>query len=567
MRIQSNTSIWGVPFRGLRTWLTALGIFFLTSTWLAQSKSDENRPISYFEGFETTPGQPYDLLGRRIYFTSWQFVAPGDLSYKDKDGNIVYARNDVKAGPWDAKHIAIQQPWGIELHSEKAEHVGPVLQPEYPWEEMGVNFYQIIRDGNIYRGYGRSQGADGEEFRSYYESQDGIHWERPRLGLVEYLGSRENNLLPEPSPESVFIDPHAPPGERYKAIYHPPLNREQFNAFRKKRSDGWEPRALLHWKENDPIYICGLGGMVSPDGIHWKPLKDPLVVEYSDTLVTCYYDLLLERYVMYTRQWWAGTRSRRLPADIRSSWTGHGRRAIGRSESVSFQSFPPSETIVEPPPSFKPTESLYTNCFTQLPDAPEQFLMFPSIYDIATDNTRIGLLSSHDGIVWNWIPGGDVFETQTYGQWNGGNIWAVPNLVETPQGDFILPYEAYNVPHKYPRGGWTFYGGLARWPHGRVVALEAKEKGEFWTVQFVPRQKPVRLRINAVTEQCGAIKIGIIGQDGKDVDDCGLLAGDMIWAPVTWKGIEDPGIDKDQPVQLHIQLEYAKLYGLQWDEE
>ena len=30
---------------------------------------------------------------------------------------------------------------------------------------------------------------------AYAESSDGVHWEKPNLGLVEFEGSKENNLL------------------------------------------------------------------------------------------------------------------------------------------------------------------------------------------------------------------------------------------------------------------------------------------------------------------------------------------------------------------------------------
>jgi hypothetical protein len=62
------------------------------------------------------------------------------------------------------------------------------------------------------------------------------------------------------------------------------------------------------------------------------------------------------------------------------------------------------------------------------------------------------MASSHDGIHWNWVPDGDLLETQPFGQWNGGCIWANPEMIELPDGTWALPYSAHNVPHKYPRG-------------------------------------------------------------------------------------------------------------------
>lgn len=65
---------------------------------------------------------------------------------------------------------------------------------------------------------------------AYAESMDGIHWVRPSLGLVEFRGNRNNNLVRiEPANEpyanpcdfvAVFYEPEDPdPGRRYKMAY------------------------------------------------------------------------------------------------------------------------------------------------------------------------------------------------------------------------------------------------------------------------------------------------------------------------------------------------------------
>ena len=52
----------------------------------------------------------------------------------------------------------------------------------------------------------------------YAESTDGIHFDKPELNLIDESGSTANNVV-IPSKlggSSVWIDPHAPPEERYK---------------------------------------------------------------------------------------------------------------------------------------------------------------------------------------------------------------------------------------------------------------------------------------------------------------------------------------------------------------
>ena len=87
---------------------------------------------------------------------------------------------------------------------------------------------------------------------AYAESTDGIHWERPNLGLVEFRGSKNNNLVQiEPSSEpyarpmdfiSVFYEPEDPdPNRRFKMAY------------------------IVRIRGS-----CSTATAVSPDGLRWK---------------------------------------------------------------------------------------------------------------------------------------------------------------------------------------------------------------------------------------------------------------------------------------------------------
>jgi len=72
-------------------------------------------------------------------------------------------------------------------------------------------------------GYG--QGSHPGKAFCYARSTDGIHWEKPNLGLVEFNGSKSNNLVlfPEPAPRpaaAVLYDPEDPrPERRFKLAY------------------------------------------------------------------------------------------------------------------------------------------------------------------------------------------------------------------------------------------------------------------------------------------------------------------------------------------------------------
>ena len=211
-----------------------------------------------------------------------------------------------------------------------------------------------------------------------------------------------------------------------------------------------------------------------------------------------------------------------------------------------------------------PSEALYTNCRTTVPGAPDQHLMFPAIWNASVDDTtRIALASSHDGKVWHWVPNGDLLRTAAFGQWDGGCIWAYPELLELSNGDWVLTYRGDNFPHKYPRGQRTISLGYAVWPKGRLVALEASEHGAFTMMPIIAPGRT--LKINALTLRTGWIKLEVAGVPGHKMADSVPIVGDHHWTRATWKDASDLGVAAGQPVTFRFEMQQAKIFGLEID--
>ena len=68
--------------------------------------------------------------------------------------------------------------------------------------------------------YGCSAYAGRNDWINLYAtSRDGVHWEKPNLGLVEFQGSRNNNILPSENFVLTYYDPNDPdPKKRYKKV-------------------------------------------------------------------------------------------------------------------------------------------------------------------------------------------------------------------------------------------------------------------------------------------------------------------------------------------------------------
>lgn len=78
----------------------------------------------------------------------------------------------------------------------------PVLKPDQDWEgslilQPGTVLYD--EEEHIFKMWYNSlptaSKPDIEEFICYATSKDGIHWTRPQLNLVEFKGSKKNNIV------------------------------------------------------------------------------------------------------------------------------------------------------------------------------------------------------------------------------------------------------------------------------------------------------------------------------------------------------------------------------------
>jgi hypothetical protein len=190
--------------------------------------------------------------------------------------------------------------------------------------------------------------------------------------------------------------------------------------------------------------------------------------------------------------------------------------------------------------------------------------MFPTVWNGSVDDTtRVVLASSHDGKTWHFVPGGDLLRTGPFGRWDGGCVWATPDLVELPDGDWALPYLAHNFPHKYPRGRVVGRTGYAVWPRGRLVSVAAADRGAFTMVPVIAKGKT--LKINALTLRTGWVKVEAVGLPGRSLADCAPVVGDQHWSRVTWRGGNALGVEAGQPVTLRVEMKQAKVYGLEFD--
>jgi len=175
-------------------------------------------------------------------------------------------------------------------------HYGTVLRAE--------DKFQFYYRGDKVPGAHWKQGWEqyhAGEVTLYAESTDAIHWTLPKLGLYDHPTFPQGNIVLMDEflvnhNFTPFIDtrPGVPVAEKYKALgglaYQP---KPEHLAVRQKRGPG------------------GLRAFVSPDGIHWKKLRDEPVVpeewgKYFDSQNYAFWSESEQCYVCYFRRFIKG---------------------------------------------------------------------------------------------------------------------------------------------------------------------------------------------------------------------------------------------------------------------
>ena len=465
----------------------------------------------------------------------------------------------------------------LRLHHPEPREI--VIVHDAPWEGSGSGYHSIFQDGSLYRMYYKAWHLDVRApgkvvmdshplFCCYAESDDGISWRKPDLGLVEFRGSKKNNIVmapgkvgradPDPGHPAVFLDdnPACPTEARYKAIL----------------------------RSNNPHGLLAYG---SPDGLRWKPMSEtPVITEGAfDSQNLAFWDGARGEYRAYWRIFTEGvTRA--------GEWKPAGVRGIRTAASADFLHWgPPADlSYVDSPP-----EHLYTNQVKPYRRAPHLLIGFPARYvergwsesmralpEVehrelrARASLRYGtalseglLMASRDGLTfkrWNEAflrPG-----IERPGTWNYGQQYIGWHLVETRSAIAGAPDElSLYATENY----WTGAGSALRRytlrPDGFVSVNAGMGGGEVVTRPLVFSGR--RLDLNLSTSAAGAIQVEIQEPSGRPVEgfaltDCPPAFGDAIDRPVDWRNRPDLGRLAGRPVRLRFFLRDADLFAFRF---
>jgi hypothetical protein len=291
-----------------------------------------------------------------------------------------------------------------------------------------------------------------------------------------------------------------------------------------------------------------LYGAVSPDGLHWTRLPEPIMLLMAETC-NPYYDVQRQSYVCYLRYWYSAQR-----------------RGIGRAETKEFGQWPLPRPLLQPGYSGSLSTDFYTNAHATYPGHDDIHLFFVADYYRHTDRTDIRLAVSLDGEIFDFVPGGPVIRCGPEGAPDAGCIFPGNGLVPFGDDHVGLIYYGYPVPHKWPRtAAWSSVQRWARWERERLVALKAPAQRTF-TTAGLHLEQPV-IFLNARTDMTGYIRYELLDEmnqpiHGHTLADSDPIIGDRKRQPLSWQGRANLSDRISKKVFLRFEMNKAKVFSL-----
>ena len=421
----------------------------------------------------------------------------------------------------------------------------PLFKEDKPWEPRFDNPYcSVIYDEeeNIYKCWYsifiKSEPREGfpgeglpneerawvdwrEGHRSYgvcyATSKDGLHWEKPELGLIDYNGSKENNIVIEYTHGVIVIkDLHeSDPEKRYKAL-HP----------EKEESAAW----------------------FSADGIHWGEQHNVGAIGWGDTNQSLWWDTDLEKYVVITRQW-GGEKT----TMDRYGQTGH--RSKSRSESSDFLHWSKPEFVIKG-----------LDLRMQIHDIPVVpnagvYLGMVGLFDITVSKQWCELAWSPDSFEWHRIqPGKPLIPNgPVMGDYDWGCIFTSKPIIR--EDEIILYYGANDGRFMGWRNGYLCLAHMR--PDG-FAGYEQFEGGSNKTgsITTVPVSVVAgSLCISADVAPSGFVKVTAFDSNDKELAEGELVTKTVSDAKIEWKDGFSLQKLEGKEIKLKFLLRESKIFS------
>lgn len=376
---------------------------------------------------------------------------------------------------------------------------------------------------------------------AYAESDDGLAWTAPKLGLHEWQGSKDNNIVIRGPKNARASGPQV-------LLTLPEKDRHGFTYILTYRTGG-------AGKDEDGIRLVG-----SNDGIHWDPGSEMRLKHlHSDTLNSIVYDADRDRYVMTCR---AKDRYRRFNGAMID--TGASRRISLLESDELWTEWEGSPTTLLIPDEIDAEEDF--NFFYGMPMHHYAGIYWGFLWVFRmNDPIHTELVTSRDSIHWKRAPKRvPLIPRGPEGNWDDGMTFGGPHWIEVGD-EWWFYYAGHDGAHESKER--TAAIGLATCPKERLVSLRGPAKGGGVVVTRLLQWPGGDLFLNVGPAGEGDSKVTVRVSDairdpleGYDHEDCEPFSGDAVRHRVTWADGRSMKDLEGRVVRLEIFLENADLF-------
>lgn len=413
----------------------------------------------------------------------------------------------------------------------------PVVAPEKPWERDRVYVYGSVHPdpkGGWGLWYMAVQGLKGPARLCYATSLDGIAWQKPNLGFVEFEENKETNILRANECPSIIVDRFdTDPAKRYKMI------------------------SVKGPKQYLSFY--------SADGLQWTAYEKRPNAGGDDTL-TLSQNPLTGEYLLYHKS--------------NPTVRGKKRRSVYLSRSSDFENWSKSVPVLladETDDQWVENDEQSTQFYNMsvYPHA-GGFVGLATVFRVMQFGVREPGRSSNDGPIdvqmttstdgvnfrrtWPRI---NVIPRGAPGSFDGGAILGCTNTLLETNDETSVYYTGLTTGHGGPVGPKKLSIGRAAWRRSGFASLDADPVGGR------VETKPLRLThstlvVNADAHR-GELRVALLEADGRPIAGYELENSDVLRRDHThWYASWDKSaeVPTDRPVRVVVEMTSSRLYAL-----
>lgn len=428
----------------------------------------------------------------------------------------------------------------------------PLLKADTDWERGGSGpylygtvlqdqaklrmWYHYVRDG--YR-------------NAYAESEDGIHWTKPRLGIEPFEGSAANNLF-----VTVTRDPGDNPPRKARGLCHNASVMRNPAA----RDDSETYVMFCYGADRDQVRVA-----FSADGLRWR--FEPGALFDSSDVVNFFYDPYKKRFVST----WKGSTRRGRSVGIATSADGRHWAKPASLPIFAADDHDAPDTQIYGMPVF-PYQGLYVG----LPWIYHANVHYPSEMRMtraeaeAMSSCKVDVLLAWSWDLMNWsrTPERKPFmPLGAAGSFDSEMIYTARSPVVVAEKLYFY-YGGFSQPHNARRLNSGAIGVAMLRLDGFASMQAAREEG--WLTTRREALISPEVRINAVTRGTGRVVAEILDLRGDVIPgfsraEAIAFQGDSVNHVLRWKGREFPSGRKEELKKIRFYLTDADLYSY-WSE-